>query len=45
MILVHGKVSESHMEEQYLTQLYADCVSTLNKPNPITVDKVINACH
>jgi len=45
MILVHGKVSESHMEEQYLTQLYTDCVSTLNKPNPITPDKVINACH
>lgn len=45
MILMHGKVSESHMEEKYLKGLYEDCVKTLNRPNPITTGKVIAACH
>lgn len=45
MILMHGKVSETHMEEKYLAELYSDCVKTLNKRNPITTKKVIAACH
>lgn len=45
MILMHGKVLDTHMEEKYLSELYSDCTKTLNKPNPITTKKVIAACH
>ncbi len=44
MILMHGEVIDSDVEEKYLVNLYEDCVKTLNAPNPITTRKVISAC-
>ncbi|MBQ8624888.1 MAG: acyl-CoA reductase [Agathobacter sp.] len=44
MILMHGKVIHTNVEEKYLTRLYEDCIYTLNQPNPLTAGKVIRAC-
>lgn len=44
MILAHGEVINSDVECTYIDKLYNDCVETLNQPNPLTTEKVINAC-
>ncbi len=44
MILLHGEIIETHAEAEYIKGLYEECVVTLNKPNPITAEKVITAC-
>lgn len=44
MLLIHGEIIESNMEDKYLDGLYEECLVTLSKPNPITTDKVIAAC-
>ena len=44
MILIHGEIIDSKVESKFLTGLYEDCIITLNKPNPITARKVIDAC-
>lgn len=44
MILYHGEVIDSSKQGEILNTLYDDCLKTLNKPNPLTIKKVINAC-
>lgn len=44
MLFIHGNIIETNFEKKYLEGLYEDCISTLNKPNPITPKKVIHAC-
>ena len=44
MILVHGEVIHTEIEDNYLAALYDDCIETLNHPNPLTAEKVITAC-
>lgn len=44
MLLIHGEIIETNFENKYLEGLYEDCISTLNKSNPITTEKVIRAC-
>lgn len=44
MLLIHGEIIESNVENKYLEGLYEDCLRTLSCPNPITTDKVIAAC-
>lgn len=44
MILIHGEVIETSIENKFLDSLYEDCMKTLNETNPITPQKVINAC-
>lgn len=44
MILMHGEVIDTNVEDKYLTGLYEDCIHTLNQPNPLTAEKVIRAC-
>lgn len=44
MLLIHGKIIETNFENKYLDGLYEDCIHTLNKPNSITTEKVIQAC-
>lgn len=44
MILAHGELIDANIEEKYLNGLYGECVQTLNRPNPVTREKVIRAC-
>ncbi len=44
MLLLHGEMIESNIENKYLEGLYEECLATLGKPNPITTQKVIAAC-
>ena len=44
MILLHGEVIESNVEQKYLAGLYEECVTTLACKNPITTECVIAAC-
>lgn len=44
MLLLHGEIIETNMETKYLEHLYEDCLETLSKDNPLTMDKVIGAC-
>ncbi len=45
MMLIHGEVVESNLEQKILDTLYEDCLETLRKGNPLTTDKVIRACE
>lgn len=44
MILLHGEVIESNIEQKYLNGLYEDCIITLSNAEPITAEMVISAC-
>lgn len=44
MMLIHGEIIDSNLEEKYLDTLYEECIETLQKSNPISTDKVIRAC-
>lgn len=44
MILMHGEVINTELEDKYLSVLYDECIKTLNQPNPLTAEKVIAAC-
>ena len=44
MILYHGEMIETNLEEKYLSNLYADCIHTLTKGAPISAQMVIDAC-
>ncbi|MBQ8814538.1 MAG: acyl-CoA reductase [Lachnospiraceae bacterium] len=44
MILLHGEVIESNIEQKYLNGLYEDCIKTLSNAEPITAEMVISAC-
>lgn len=44
MLLIHGEMIETNIEDKYLNSLYEDCIKTLNQANPITAEKVISAC-
>lgn len=44
MLLLHGEIIETNMENKYLDGLYDACLETLGQPNPITTEKVIAAC-
>lgn len=44
MMLIHGEIIDSNLEHKYLDTLYDDCMETLQKANPITMDQVIRAC-
>ena len=44
MILMHGEVIDSNVEQKYLTGLYEKCAKTLTAKEPITTECVIAAC-
>lgn len=44
MILMHGEIISSEMENKYLEGLYEKCLHTLDVGEPIEAQKVINAC-
>ncbi len=44
MILMHGEVIDSNVEQKYLTGLYEECTRTLAGNDPITTECVITAC-
>lgn len=44
MILAHGEIIETTIESKFLDSLYEECVQTLQRPNPVTPEKVIRAC-
>ena len=44
MILLHGEIIETNVENKYIDGLYEECLATLARPNPITTQKVIAAC-
>ncbi len=44
MILYKGEIIDSSIESTYIERLYDDCVNTLNNNNPLTAQKVIDAC-
>lgn len=44
MILMHGKLIDSNVEQKFLSGLCGECIETLNRKNPITTECVIAAC-
>ena len=44
MILMHGEVIDSNVEQMYLDGLYESCTRTLMTKDPITTECVIAAC-
>ena len=44
MILMHGEVIDSNVEQKYLDGLYESCTRTLTTTEPITTECVIAAC-
>ena len=44
MILMHGEVIDSNLEQKFLSGLYEECAKTLAARNPITTECVIAAC-
>ncbi len=44
MILIHGKMIDSTVENIYTDHLYEDCIKTLNGPHTLTTSMVIDAC-
>lgn len=44
MLLIHGEMIESNIENKYLDGLYEECLATLGRANLLTTDKVITAC-
>ena len=44
MMLIHGEIIDSNIENKYLESLYEECLETLQKTNSLTTDKVIRAC-
>lgn len=44
MILMHGNLIETHLEEKYLLSIYNDCLKTLSDKNALCSSVVIHAC-
>ncbi len=44
MILAHGELIDSDVENVYIDKLYEECVATLNRSNSLTTNMVIDAC-
>ncbi len=44
MMLIHGEVIESNLEQKYLDSLYDDCLETLCSDHMLTAEQVIRAC-
>lgn len=44
MILMHGEIIDSNVEQKYLEGLYGECTKTLAAKEPISTEGVIAAC-
>ena len=44
MILYKGKIYENKYQAELLNSLYQDCLATLSKRKPLSIQKVISAC-
>ena len=44
MILMHGEVIDSNVEQKFLSGLYEECTKTLASRKPVTTECVIAAC-
>lgn len=44
MILYHGQILPNDQQDKIINGLKFDLLNTLKQPNPITIEKVINAC-
>lgn len=44
MLLIHGEIIHSNMEEKYLDGLYEECVNTVKYGNAVPMERIIAAC-